>query len=71
VTKPLLFLVNTETLYGYGEIVVRPIIKPVSEINRKAFLSLCSKAVLAGIKKDFVISRQQRLLRSVSRLIKS
>jgi hypothetical protein len=71
VTKPLLFLVNAEALYGYGEIVVRSIIKPVSEIDRKAFLSLCSEAVLAGIKKDLVISGQQRLLRSVSRLIKS
>jgi hypothetical protein len=58
VIKPLLFLVNAETLYGYSKIVVRPIIKPVSKINRKAFLSLYSRAVLAGIKKDFVISRQ-------------
>jgi hypothetical protein len=48
VIKPLLFLVNTEALYGYSEIVVRPIIKPVSKINKKAFLSLYSRAVLAG-----------------------
>jgi hypothetical protein len=57
VTKPLSFLVNAETLYGYSKIIVRPIIKPVSEINRKAFLSLYSRAVLAGIKKGLVISR--------------
>jgi hypothetical protein len=71
VTKSLSFLVNVEVLYGYGEIVMRPMIKPVSEIDGKAFLSLCSGAVSAGIKKDLVISEQQRLLRSMSRPTKS
>jgi hypothetical protein len=56
-TKPLLFLVNAEALYGYSKIVVRPMTKPVFKINRKAFLSLYSRAVLAGIKKDLVISK--------------
>jgi hypothetical protein len=57
IIKPLLFLVNTETLYSYSKIVVRPIIKPVFKINRKTFLSLYSKAILAEIKKDLIISR--------------
>jgi hypothetical protein len=55
VIKSLLFLVKAETLYGYSKIVVRPIIKPVFKINKKAFLSLYSKAVLAKIKKDLII----------------
>jgi hypothetical protein len=71
VMKPLSFLVSAEVPYDSGETVVRPITKPVFEIDRKASLNLCSEVVLAGIKRDLVISGQQRLLRSVSRLTKS
>jgi hypothetical protein len=71
VIKPLLFLASAEVLYDYSETVERLIIKPVFKIDRKASLNLCSRVVLAGIKRDLIISRQQRLLRSVSRLIKS
>jgi hypothetical protein len=57
VIKPLLFLVSIEILYSYSKIVVRSIIKSISKINRKTFLSLYSRAVLAGIKKNLIISK--------------
>jgi hypothetical protein len=57
VINPLLFLVNIETLYNYSKTVVRSIIKSIFKINRKAFLNLYSKAILAEIKKNLIISR--------------
>jgi hypothetical protein len=71
VMKPLSFLASAEVPYDYGETVERLMTKPVFKIDGKASLNLCSRVVLAGTKRDLVISRQQRLLRSVSRLIKS
>jgi hypothetical protein len=57
VIKPLLFLASAEMLYDYSKTVERLITKPVFKINRKASLNLCSRVVLAEIKRDFVISR--------------
>jgi hypothetical protein len=57
VIKPLSFLASAEVLYDYSKTVERLMTKPVFKINGKASLNLCSRVVLAGIKRDLVISR--------------
>jgi hypothetical protein len=62
VMRPLLFLVNTETLYDSRETVVRLMITPVFSINERAFQNSCSKNALVGIQKALIISEAKRLL---------
>lgn len=71
VIRPLLFSANAEALYVYRERLERLINILVFDDNGKASLNLYSGAVLAGIRRDSVISGLKRQLKNANRPTKS
>jgi hypothetical protein len=61
----LLFLVNVEEQYVYGERAARLINPLIFDGDRRDTRNLCFEVVLVGIKRGLIIFRLKRLLKSV------